>query len=61
MAEAGLESSDYEDLPDLSTTRLIDLLGPEDPQLKAALTSLTRSLRSDSTLTTGWNSFIGVE
>jgi hypothetical protein len=61
MAESGLESSDFEDLPDLSETRLIDLLGPKDPKMMAALASLTQSLRSDSTLTTGWSSFIGVE
>jgi hypothetical protein len=61
VLESSLENDDHEDLPDLSATRLIDLLGSQDPRLMAALCSLTESMRTDSTLTTGWNSFIGAE
>jgi FXSXX-COOH protein len=53
--------ADSEDLPELSGSRLADLLERRDPQLTAAVARLTRSLTSDSTLTAGWNSVIDVE
>ena len=54
-------AADSEELPELTDSRLADLLARRDPQLTAAVARLARSLTSDSTLTTGWNSVIDVE
>jgi len=61
MEDQRLDAADDQKLPELSEKRLIDLLEEYDPALRAAVRNLVESLRSDSTLTSGWNSAIGVE
>ena len=61
MEEHRPPAADSEELPELSGSRLVDLLEQRDPQLTAAVARLTRTLRSDPTLTAGWNSVIDVE
>ena len=61
MEDQGRPAADSQELPELSGSRLADLLERRDPQLVAAVARLTASLKSDSALTTGWNSVIDVE
>ena len=61
MEDQHLDAADDQKLPELSEKRLIDLLEEHDPALRVAVRNLVESLRSDSTLTSGWDSAIGVE